>query len=174
MTFSHVLQKNATVVVQTDLSLPCFLFLLHFGARISCVFSIAWSLFFLSAGHLWDITHLLHLLMILFLNSCGTFFFGCSVYSLSGIQLQLFPVSKEWNALVLIVRVSHHSFPGITSDRPTLTFYDQNFPSFSKQCFAGEIKAKHGASLPLKICICEKFTQIFSGHFTRKKQQSQQ
>lgn len=102
------------------------------------------------------------------------FFFGCSVYSLSGIQLQLFPVSKEWNALVLIVRISHHSFPGITSDRPTLTFYDQNFPSFSKQCFAGEIKAKHGASLPLKICICEKFTQIFSGHFTRKKQQSQQ
>lgn len=46
MTFSHVLHKNATDVVQTDLSLPHFLFLLNFGARISCGFSITWSPFF--------------------------------------------------------------------------------------------------------------------------------
>lgn len=90
MTFSHVLQKNATVVVQTDLSLPRFLFLLHFGARISCGFSIAWSPFFLSAGHLWDITHLLHLLMILFSNSCGTFFFW------------VFCVLFVWNTIAII------------------------------------------------------------------------
>lgn len=64
MIFSHVLHKNAAFVVQADLSLLHFLFLLDFGARISCV-SIACSPFFRSACHPWDITHLLHLLILL-------------------------------------------------------------------------------------------------------------
>lgn len=69
--------------MQTNSSLLHFLLLFDYGARISCVVSIAWSPFVWSACHLWDITHLLHLLIILSLNSCGIFFLGvlCS-YSL--------------------------------------------------------------------------------------------
>lgn len=71
--FSHVLHKNAAVVVQTDLSLLHFVFVLNFGIRIFLCCDTVWSPFFLSACHLGYVTHLLHLLMILFLNSCGDF-----------------------------------------------------------------------------------------------------
>lgn len=77
--FSHVLHKNAAVVMQTNLALLHFLFLLDYGARISCAVSIAWSPFVWSACHSSDITHLLHLMIVLFLSSCGISFWVFSV-----------------------------------------------------------------------------------------------
>lgn len=105
--FSHVLHKNAAVVVQTDLSLLHFVFVLDFGIRI---FFVLWyclvSLFSvsLSPRGCHPPAAFTHDSLLEFLWG----FLWYSLYPFSGIQLQFFPASKELSSLVLIERLIHH------------------------------------------------------------------
>lgn len=140
--FSHVLHKNAAVV-QAGLSLLHFFFLLNFGAWIPCVVSIAWSPFFWSACHPWDIIHLLHLLILLFLNSCEIFFLDVLCTSSLGYNYNSSLSAKKWGALVLIVRLIHHHH----GKRPTLTMI-RIFHLFQSSVSLGKCRPNAESTMP--------------------------
>lgn len=100
----------------------------------------------------------------------GFFYFGCFLYSFSGIKLHFFPVTKEWSALVLTVRVIYHQIDQLLP-------WSEFSISFKTQFHWGNLGQTHKVWYLLtfkNLYLWKVCTDIFWSFHKKKKQQSQQ